>query len=344
MKSVSIVIPNWNGQDLLCRYLPTVLNAAKQYAGHAEIIVVDDGSSDPSVDMLHREFSGVKVIVHRQNKGFGRACKSGAAAAGHSVLIFLNSDVSVAPDFIEPLVNGFEDPSVFAVSPLVFNDDGTLSDVTVSIPYLRRAKIRFRLFPVNCLLDQTAALAQPWVTLFPIGGAFAADRSRFLQLQGFDDLFHPFYYEDTDLGFRAWRRGWKCIVAPASRVTHFHRGTIARSFKQFKVRAIRKRNRLLFHWKNFTSPGLLRKHLLLHLLRLCYRPFCLDGMIVVATALALTSFGKAMTRRRAEQQHVICREEEIFQRIADANDKNRQMMPATAVSKNAVLDKQRRGS
>ena len=332
MRSVSIIIPNWNGKDLLRSYLPSVLAAAAQYGGQAEIVVVDDGSSDGSVDMLHRKFFGVKVIAHRHNKGFGRACWSGAAATGQAVLIFLNSDVSVEPDFIEPLVNYFEDPSVFAVSPLIFNDNGTLSDVTISIPYLRRAKIRYRPFPVDCLLAKNAVLAQPWVTLFPIGGAFAVDRRRFMQLQGFDDLFAPFYYEDTDLGFRAWRRGWKCIVAPGSRVTHFHRGTIARTFSQYKVRAIRKRNRLLFHWKNFTSPGLLRRHLLMQLLRLCYRPFCLDTMIVVATAFALGSFGKAMDRRRVEQRYTVCSEEEIFRMIAAANDKNRRMIPTHAAS------------
>ncbi len=332
MKSVSIVIPNWNGQDLLRRYLPSVLTAATHYAGNAEIIVVDDASSDRSVDMLQREFARVKVIGHRQNKGFGRACGTGAAAAGHSVLIFLNSDVNVAPDFITPLVSCFEDPSVFAASPLIFNEDGSLGDVTISIPYLRRAKIRYRRFPVDCLLDDGAARVPPWATLFPIGGAFAVDRSRFMQLQGFDDLFHPFYYEDADLGMRAWRRGWKCVVTPASRVTHFHQGTIARAFNQFKVRAIRKRNRLLFHWKNLVSPGLLRKHLVLHLLRLCYRPLVLDGMILVASAQAVAFFGKAMARRRIEQQHVVCREEEIFQTIAAVNDRNRQRMSTAAPS------------
>jgi len=332
MQAVSIVIPNWNGQDLLHRYLPSVLKAVQQYPGPAEVIVVDDASSDGSLDMLHREFAAVKVIAHRQNRGFGRACGSGAAAAAHGVLIFLNSDVSVQPDFIAPLVDGFQEPSVFSVCPLVFDEAGSPSDVSCSIPYLKRGKIRYRPFPADCLPAERNAAVESLYTFFPLGGAFAVDRSRFLQLQGFDDLFYPFYYEDTDLGFRAWRRGWKCVVAPGSRVTHFHRGTIARSFQQMRVRAIRKRNRLLLHWKNLTSPALLRRHLAWHLLRVCYRPFCLDGMIVVATAMALKSMGRALQRRRREQKAVVRREEEIFEMIAAAAEKACRAAAATAGS------------
>jgi len=253
MKSVSIIIPNWNGADLLHANLPSVLAAKKNFGGKAEVIVVDDGSTDASVTLLQEKFSSVKLVIHHQNEGFGKACWSGAQTAENPVLIFLNSDVEVNPDFILPLANCFDDETIFAASPLIFDERGQLSDVTISIPYFRRGKIRYKSFSPRQLLNHTPQLPNPWYTLFPSGGAFAVDRARFLALKGFDDLFNPFYYEDTDLGFRAWRRGWKCIVVPESRVIHYHQGTIASSYKKFKVSAIRKRNRLFYLWKNLTS-------------------------------------------------------------------------------------------
>jgi GT2 family glycosyltransferase len=329
MKSVSIIIPNWNGADLLRAYLPSVLEAQEKYRGKVEVIVVDDASTDSSVKILQEEFPGVNAVAHEYNRGFGQACWSGAKAAQYPVLVFLNSDVKVTADFINPLVECLSDSTVFAASPLIFNGKDNLSNVTISIPYFRRGKIRYKSFPPENLLNDVSPLPNPWYTLFPIGAAFAVDRARFLELQGFDDLFIPFYYEDTDLGFRAWRRGWKCIVVPQARVTHYHTGTIGRSFKQFKVSAIRKRNRLLYLWKNLTTARLLRQHLIFQLFRICYRPFCLDWMILVATLLAIPGFRAAMRRRREEQKYIVNSEEKIFQIISSANQANRRVIESS---------------
>ena len=122
MKAVSIIIPNWNGADLLSVYLPSVLEAKKKYRGKVEVMVVDDASTDSSVRLLQEEFPDIKIVVHKHNRGFGKACWSGAQAARSPILILLNSDVKVAPDFIGPLVDCLQDPTVFAASPLIFND------------------------------------------------------------------------------------------------------------------------------------------------------------------------------------------------------------------------------
>ena len=333
MKSVSIVIPNWNGSDLLRLYLPSVLEAKEKFPGRSEIIVVDDASTDRSVNLLEKEFPDVKLVVREQNGGFGKACWSGALVARYPVLIFLNTDVKVDPFFISPLANGLEDPNVFAASPLILDEDDQFTSVTINIPYFRRGKLRYKSISPQLLLNENAALPRPWYTLFPLGGAFAADKERFLALQGFDDLFEPFYYEDTDLGFRAWRRGWQCVVVPEARVTHYHQGTIARSFRKFRVKAIRKRNRLFFTWKNLTATRLLWQHLFFHLLRLCYRPFCLDGMVHVATILAIPGFSKAMRKRRAERRQAVYSEEKIINIINSAILENRQFLESTLQSK-----------
>lgn len=320
--SVSIIIPNWNGADLLQAYLPSVEKACKNYHGDTELIVVDDASKDDSLPVLKRCFPEVRVVRHEFNQGFGKACGSGAKSAIHPYIVFLNSDIAVDPNFIAPLIQPFDNPSVFAVSPLIFNEDGSPVDVTITTPYLQRGKIRFKPPRLEHLQTGTDSLPYPWHTLFPLGGAFAVDRGRFLELEGFDPLFEPFYYEDTDLGFRAWRRGWTCVVAPESRVIHFHNGAIARSFKYFRIKVIAKRNRLLFLWKNLTTPALFRQHMIFHFLRLLYAPFKLNGLVIIATLLAFPKLPAAMQRRAKEKEAAVFSEKEIFAAIRTANTAN----------------------
>jgi GT2 family glycosyltransferase len=94
------------------------------------------------------------------------------------------------------------------------------------------------------------------------GGACAVDRRRFQQLGGFDSLYHPFYVEDTDLSYQAWKRGWKSLLAPESQVIHKHRGTTGPRFGDLFVNNTTRRNHYLFVWKNVTDFGMLSEHIM----------------------------------------------------------------------------------
>jgi GT2 family glycosyltransferase len=82
-----------------------------------------------------------------------------------------------------------------------------------------------------------------------------------MELSGLDDLYHPFYVEDTDLSYRAWKRGWKCVLAPGSKVVHKHRATSSRKYSNRFVDETIRRNLFLFVWKNVTSPSMLFEHI-----------------------------------------------------------------------------------
>src|SRR5260370_28648779 len=117
-RGVSVVIPNWNGRDLLANYLPPVAAS-----GADEIIVVDNGSTDGSAEYLRSAFPQVRVLALPQNLGFGGGSNAGFRAATHDVVVLLNSDMRVAPDFLQPLLDGFTDENVFAVSCQIFFTD-----------------------------------------------------------------------------------------------------------------------------------------------------------------------------------------------------------------------------
>ena len=103
--SASVVIPNWNGRDLLERYLPSVIKAM---AGHPdnEVIVVDNASSDGSAELVKRRFPSVRVIELPTNLGFGGGSNTGFRAATNDIVVLLNSDMRVEPGFLQPLLDG----------------------------------------------------------------------------------------------------------------------------------------------------------------------------------------------------------------------------------------------
>src|SRR4051812_47127658 len=129
-KAASVVIPNWNGRDLLEKYLPSIVTAL---AGNPdnEIVVVDNGSEDGSAEFVRAKFPDVNLVALPRNLGFGGGSNAGFRAAKNDIVVLLNSDMRVAPDFLAPLLEGFHDPEVFAVScQIFFSDPGKLREET----------------------------------------------------------------------------------------------------------------------------------------------------------------------------------------------------------------------
>ncbi len=252
--AASAVIPNWNGRDLLEKYLPSVIEA---FSGNPanEVIVVDNGSSDGSADFVRTRFPQVKLLALPQNLGFGGGSNAGFAAAVNPVVVLLNSDMRVAPDFLAPLLEGFRDPEVFAVSCQIFFSDPTKLREESGLTQAWWADGGLR---VRHRIDD--AVTDLFPCFYGGGGSCAFDREKFLELGGFDPLLEPFYLEDTDLGFMAWKHGWKVLYQPRSVVFHEHRGTIGKRFSEAQIQAVLKKNFLLFCWKNIHEWRKLAPH------------------------------------------------------------------------------------
>ena len=242
--SASVVIPNWNGRDLLAKYLPSVIEAMSGNPEN-EIIVVDNGSEDGSAEFLHEQFPAVRVLALDKNLGFGGGSNEGFRKAKNEIVVLLNSDMRVQPDFLAPLLETFTDKTVFAVScQIFFGDPAKLREETgLTQGWWENGGLR-----VRHRID--AAINQPFPCFYGGGGSCAYDRRKFLELGGFDELLRPFYLEDTDLGYEAWKRGWKVLYQPRSVVYHEHRGTIGKRFSQAQIDQVLKKNFILFCWKN----------------------------------------------------------------------------------------------
>ena len=242
--AVSVVIPNWNGRDLLEKNLPSIFVAFGANSKH-ELIVVDNASTDGSVAFLREAFPDVTVLALDQNLGFGGGSNAGIRAARNDVVFLLNSDMRLAPDSIDPLLEGFRDPRVFAVtSQIYFSDPDKRREETG----LTQGQWLEGQLQVDHRIDPHVTELFP--TFYAGGGSSAFDRRKFLELGGFDPLMEPFYYEDTDVSYGAWKRGWMILYEPRSVVYHDHRGTIGKHFSEAYIQSVLQKNRLLYVWKN----------------------------------------------------------------------------------------------
>lgn len=245
---ISIIIPNYNGADLLRKNLPKVLAVV----GDAEIIIVDDASTDGSLRVLDSFKSKIKVIKNERNLGFSSAVNKAVKEARGEMLILLNTDVVPEKDFLSPLLSHFSDQNVFAV--------GCMDKST------ENGKIILRGRGIGCWKRGFFVHARGEVdkinTLWVSGGSGAFRRSIWEKLGGFDDLYNPFYWEDIDLSYRALKSGYKILFEPKSTVIHEHeKGAIKKKFSSSYIKKIAYRNQFIFSWKNATDLNLQFTHL-----------------------------------------------------------------------------------
>jgi GT2 family glycosyltransferase len=295
---ISIVIPNFNGEALLPACLQAVTAAVSCYRGKCEIIVVDDASEDDSVNLIVSKFPNVKLVRHQVNRGFAEAVTTGIQAANTEIVILLNTDARPDKFFISPLIRWFVRDDIFSVSPLIYGDEGgKLGNVSLNQPQLSGGDLRERAWDLQPIAAAVNA-GKLVNSLYASGGSVALRKTMFLQLGGFLELFKPFYSEDQDLGTRAWRRGWRTVLEPNSKLVHYHGGTITRLFTRQRIKMIQQRNRLLFIWLHVSPLNLSLYFIPKTLLRLLIRTLQLDSVYVGGLLLAVGRLPEVIRLRR----------------------------------------------
>ncbi len=275
-QKISVVIPNYNGANLLAKNLPQVI---KNCPG-CQIIVVDDASQDDSVNFIKTNFKKIKLIVNQKNLGFQKTVNRGANVAKGDLLLLLNSDVSPQKDFLKNALPHFNPPNVFAVGLCdLSHEDG-------KIVKRGRGGATFR----KGFLNHFAQDIKDGETLWVSGGSGIFVKKIFQELGGFDPIYAPFYWEDIDLSFRARQKGYICIFEANSYVDHYHEeGAIKKTTKPFKIKVISYRNQFIFVWKNFSDPLFLLEHLL-------YLPYHLVKAALSGDWAFVLGFAKALAK------------------------------------------------
>ena len=285
---VSLVIPNFNGRHLLEKNLPSVI-AATQGLGETEIIVVDDGSTDDSVEFLKDSFPQVKVLAKEKNEGFSSAVNLGVKNAKGEIIVLLNTDIVPSKDFLSFLLPHFADPEIFAVGCL---DESVEKGKIV----LRGRGIGW--WQRGFLVHQRGEV-QKTNTLWVSGGSGAFRKSLWEKLGGLDEIYNPFYWEDIDLSYRVQKSGFKILFEPKSKVIHKHEeGVIKSKFSPNQVKKIAFRNQFFFVWKNATDPQIIFAHLLWLPYYLIKALLALDAPFIFGFLAALTKLPQVLKSRQ----------------------------------------------
>ncbi len=265
----------------------------------AEIVVVDDGSTDDTVTGISTAFPETVLVRHDENRGFAAACNTGVARASHGIVVLLNNDVVATEPFLDPLLTHFRDEQVFAVNPRVYQAGEDRPGGGLVRGTMHCGLLRLR-WAESESMRETGGL-----TLYANGAATAVSRDKYLSLGGFDRLYAPFYSEDLDLSYRAYQRGWVVRYEPESRLTHDHGATIGARFEQVHIDRVSMRNRVLFVWRNVRDGRYLVQHAFWMIARTLGALLKGDKTFLGALADAAHLKDTVMKRRRSDPVPVI---------------------------------------
>ena len=241
--SVSIIVLNWNGKQ----YLETCLSSLlKQTYPNLEIIFVDNGSMDGSVEFVRNNYPTVIIVEHDTNLGFAAGVNSGIAVSKGEHVATINNDAQADPEWITELVHVMESDSRIGscASKMMCFYDRTRIDSTGIIVYQNG-----NAYDRGIDEEDTGQYDIQEEVLGACAGA-ALYRRQMLDDVGLFDESYFVYFEDVDLSFRMHLSGWRCIYVPIAIVYHMHSATskVASPFKIYYT----ERNKLWNTWKYFS--------------------------------------------------------------------------------------------
>lgn len=236
-----MIIPNYNG----IRYLENCLRSLQ--GEDALVVVVDNGSTDGSYEMIGEKFPEVKTIRFSENTGFCRAVNAGIAVSATKYVIFLNNDTEVEPGFVRALEDALEEnEKIFSGSAKVLSmqERDKIDDAG----------------DLYCALGWAFAIGkgkpekdyQKRADIFSACGAAAIYRKSILNRIGVLDENHFAYLEDVDLGYRAQIYGYRSVFVPEARVLHAGSASSGSRYNRFKV-DLTARNSIYLIYKNMPS-------------------------------------------------------------------------------------------
>ena len=255
MKKVSVVILNWNGEQMLRQFLPTVVSCS---AGEeVEVCVADNASTDASVQWLRNEFPAVRLIVLDRNYGFAEGYNRALEQVDAEYVVLLNSDVEVTPHWLEPLVTFMDaHPEVAACQPKLLDQrkKSFFEYAGAAGGYLDKYGYPFCRGRIFDVVEEEDGQYETSVPVFWVSGAAMFIRLKdYREVGGLDNRLFA-HMEEIDLCWRLKSRGKELMYIPQSRVYHVGGATLnkdnpRKTFLNF-------RNNLLMLYKNLPEAEL----------------------------------------------------------------------------------------
>jgi GT2 family glycosyltransferase/glycosyltransferase involved in cell wall biosynthesis len=250
-RGISVVIPSRNGKDLLAALLPETIRQISQMDG--EVVVIDNGSDDGTVDFLSQAYPEVRIDSHSQPLSFACAANLGIRKSRFSHVCLLNNDMVIEEGFFEALLAAFDKvPGLFCATAQIFFPKDARREETgkAVLPALSERKPSD--FPLRC--DRPFPGEDLSYVLYGSGGCSLFDAAKLRELGGLDEVYEPAYVEDLDLGFRAWQHGWPSVFVAGAHTVHKHRATTTRYYSPEFLDRLLELNYLRFLARTIADP------------------------------------------------------------------------------------------
>lgn len=290
--TVTVIVPLHNGRDLIAPCLSSV-------PAHAELIVVDDASTDGAPEVVARDFPRARLLHNERNLGFAATCNRGLAASTSAVRVLLNSDARLSPGSLDVLLAAFDDPAVGIAGPRLVFPDGSHQTSAARFPTIGsilagsfllndlfrilRPDASFRWELGMARRDHGTDREVDWV----MGTCLAIHERCLADVEGFDEGYSLFV-EETDLCWRARAAGWTVRYVSGSVVEHLGGGS-AGDERERAVRYLRGERRF---FERAYGPSVVRRWRLARLI----------GSAAKAALLAPAAAVSRAARRRLRWQ------------------------------------------
>jgi hypothetical protein len=284
--SCAIVLVCWNNKAYLEPCLRSLLDGSLK--NPVEVVVVDNGSTDGSQDMLRAQFPGVRIVQNDRNVGLARACNQGIECTTAPYVLLLNNDTLVHTASIDRLIDFMAaTPDCGAAGGTLLNEDGSFQGAfsdfsTLKEEFLVATQIGERLwagYPSHLRADTVQTVG--WMS-----SACLLLRRAALDRVGLLDEEYFIYGDEADLQYRLTRAGWRAYFLPDATIIHFG----GRSMDRWRRRKMVYRGKMLFYRKNYGRA----------------REYALRSMLAVLTVGKIAAWGAmwplASTKQRAVRE------------------------------------------
>ena len=270
---VTVVIPTRNGKELLAAQLPAIVAERPE-----QIVIVDNGSTDGTVEWLASAYPAIEVVSSPDPLSFAQAVNRGIERARFSHVCLLNNDMLIEPGFFRALQAPFAQiPNLFCSTAQIRFPAGARREETgKTVMALSDPEA----FPVRC--DVPLPGEDESYVLYGSGGCSLYDTGKLAALGNVDEIYSPAYVEDLDLGYRAWQCGWPSIYGGGAVVEQRNRATTSRYYTEAELERVLELNYLRFVARAVSDARVFRRLWSHALRRLSLR----RGPLEVAAAIA----------------------------------------------------------
>ena len=309
MPKVAVVILNWNGKELLSRFIPPLLKSNPEWS---EIIVVDNNSSDDSISFLRNTFPGIRIIQNSANAGYAGGYNSALKQVKAEYYVLLNSDVEVTGNWLEPVIAQMDaDPAVAAAQPKVmsYHRRDEFEYAGAAGGFIDKYGYPFCRGRIFNSFEKDSGQYNDMREIFWATGACLFVRSEmYHSAGGLDEDFFA-HMEEIDLCWRLKNRGYKILFVPTATIYHMGGETLNKVNPEKTY--LNFRNNLLLLFRNHAGEWFVAKFFIRMLMDgIAAFKFLFDGgpSHFVAVLRAHINFysqmGKVLAKRKAEKPFV----------------------------------------